>query len=52
MKELYTSPELELLCLKADARLAGGVDFDDLMGDEDWLGGGTQESGLDLDVGI
>ena len=29
MKELYVSPEVELVLLRADARLAGGLDFDD-----------------------
>ena len=32
MKELYTAPELELLCLTAEERLAAELDFDDLMG--------------------
>jgi hypothetical protein len=33
MKELYIAPELELLCLAAEERLATdlGVDFDGLM---------------------
>lgn len=49
MKELYTSPKLELLCLAPWERIANGsVDFDDLLGGGD----GVKESGTDIDIPI
>ena len=48
MKELYTAPELELLCLTAEERLAAELDFDDLMASGN--GGVSANPDIDIDV--
>lgn len=50
MKELYVSPELELLCLTAEERLANNqIDYDDLMGGVN-NGDAVTPSDNDIDV--
>ena len=53
MKELYISPELELICLTAEERLASDADaefdFDTLMG-EGKNGNAVDPSKNDIDV--
>ena len=53
MKELYVSPELELICLTAEERLANDAeasfDFDTLLG-EGKNGNAVNPSDSDIDV--
>lgn len=57
MKELYTSPEMKLLCFASAEKLANGsVDFDDIP-DDPLSGGGSGDTGAselpgDLEVNI
>lgn len=57
MKELYTSPEMKLLCFTSAEKLAsngGSIDFDDIPGGE-LIGGGSPEAsevGGDVDVDL
>ena len=50
MKELYIAPELELLCLVAEEKLATNneLDFDDLLGTKGE--GVSVDPDLDIDV--
>lgn len=48
MKELYESPELEMLCLTADERLASVVDFDSLV--SDFGNGVSANPDIDIDI--
>lgn len=51
MKELYIAPELELLCLAAEERLAtevSGLDFDSLMVNVN--PGVSADANIDIDV--
>lgn len=53
MKELYTSPEMKLLCFASAEKLASGgsIDFDDIPGG-DSLGGSPEASYADGDVEV
>ena len=51
MKELYTTPELELLCLTAEEQLANsGVDFDKLLGELGGSDDAVKESVSDIEI--
>lgn len=50
MKELYTAPELELLCLAPQERLAAELDFDSLLAGTG--GGVSADPEIDIDVPI
>ena len=49
MKELYTSPEANLLCFAPAEKLASGVYFPDLL---DGVGGVPSVSGDDGDIDL
>ena len=48
MKELYTSPEVELLRLAAEERLAADIEFDEMVGNTG--GGVSADPDIDIDV--
>lgn len=54
MKELYIAPELELLCLAPDEKIASSRDFDSYLGGEDSGGvsGVIIDPDFDIDVGV
>lgn len=48
MKELYIAPELKLLCLAAEERIAAEVEFEDVLG----AGGGGPSVIPDEDIEV
>jgi hypothetical protein len=53
MKELYTAPEAELLCLAANERLASHVvEFEDLFDNENMGTGVVESATVDIDVSL
>ena len=55
MKEMYTTPEVKLVCFEASEKLAAVIDFDDLieLGGENQGGVGDAviPSGNDINIG-
>ena len=53
MKELYTSPELEMFALIAEEKLAAyDVEFNDMLASSSSGGGVSEDPNVDIDVPI